>query len=256
MKTFIAVCAAAILVTAWLTVDHNAVASYIENAYMTAILNMSEAVTPADNDTIQRFNSVETGGSDTIQVLLSNDIETATITAHCVGVKVIVFNGATVTDSAFVWPGSSFPMYVADRDSLRIIRTGITRVDWSTSPSKLENMSPSYIRKFSKTCPIAHGDTLATGSVTYTQDQANMAAHEHAGTCVYFETLSIFVNGSVGDNGRAIAKCWMGDHLVAVLPIAVNREFYTESFRFDSLTILVQPKISVVGWSLSWNNRL
>lgn len=236
-------------------------ASYVPTDYMDAILSMSTATVPATNDTIQ-LSGYSGTGSDTVQVLLSGDIESASIFAHCTPVRVHVYNGATISDSAFIWPGTSKTMQVTSRDSLRIVRNkGVTRVDWDLFTSKLMNSNNSYMRRFTKTCPISHGDTLAVGgTVTYTQDQANMDAAGHSGTCVYFESLHIMTTGQdlTQKLGTVLVKMWMGDHQVYGGVVPANVWTPIDFCRFDSLTITDNNDgtLDYISWSLSWNNRL
>lgn len=229
-----------------------------------AVNRTAVATVSATNDTIQVIGFFDTG-SDTGTVILSGDIEIATITAHCAPIRVHVYNGTIVSDSAFIWPGTAKPLPVANRDSLRIIRNkGVTRVDWELFMSKTNSSAPSYMRRFTKTCPITHGDTLAIGgTVTYTQDQANMVVDGvplHPGTCVYFESLHILAVGQdlIQKLGYVHVKMWLGDHQVFNGVVPANVWVPIDFCRFDSFTItdLDIGTLDFITWTPSWNNRL
>jgi len=211
-----------------------------------------------------RFGSHTTGTAD-ISIALGGDTYVCAITAHVAGVNVYAYNVVgvteTVVDSMFIWPGTSVPLYVIGYDSLVVTRASATRVDYNLSKHPAISPSPSYMRRFTKTCPITHGDTLAVaGTVTYTQDQANMAAHPHAGTCVYFESLHIMAVGQdlTQKLGAVQVKMWMGDHEVVNKVIPANIHVAIDYCRFDSLTItdLNVGTLNYISWAVSWNNRL
>jgi len=257
-KRFMALCLFVLVAITMFSLDKEAIGSYVATSYMTAILDMSTATVPASNDTIQRCNS-ESTSSDTVKITLSGDIENATITTHYAPVRVHVYNGATISDSAYVKAGRSFPMFVADRDSIRVIRDdGVTRVDWVLSPSKQYALVPTKISRH-PSLAITHGDTISIGETyTYTQDQANKTSEDHSGTCVYFEELSIIVN-SVRNNSaaRVTMKLWLDGHLIANGSLGVGIPFVSKSWRFDSLTVVTDNFVGadVASLSLSWDDR-
>lgn len=211
-----------------------------------------------------RWSSVDTGTSN-IRIPLGGDTYICAITAHVAGIDVFAYDKVDGTmarvDSTYIWPGTCAPLYVIGYDSLVVTRESATRVDYNISKHPAISPAPSYMRRFTKTCPMTHGDTLAVGgTVTYTQDEANKAAHNHAGICVYFESLHIIATGQdlTQKLGTVHVKMWMGEHQVFNGVIPANEWEPIDFCRFDSLTITDNNDgtLDYISWAVSWNNRL
>ena len=199
----------------------------------------------------QRMNTVSID-STTVSIPLRDGTRTIFITSNSATSIVYGYNDGAAIDTLRVKAGTGYKLYVGGRDSLRVERPKHTMFTWIKNPSK-EDISGGYMNQFSKACPYAHGDTMASGvdSMTYGIVTANNDV-DHSGHCNSFQSVML---SSIGNAvGRLLVQVYLDEHLLAEFQVPAGEIFQTEAWTFDSLRVKTQGGITNASYSVSWNH--
>ena len=202
----------------------------------------------------QRMNTVSID-STTVSIPLNDGTRTIFLTSNAMTSIVYGYNAGTCLDTLRIKAGTSYTIYVGGRDSLRVERPYPTMMTWIKNPS-LEQIQGGYMNQFSKACPYAHGDTLASGAstMTYSARLANLDA-EHSGYCNNFQSCIVTSVAAVSaSKSRLLIQAYKGTHKVAQLEVPHGVTFQTEAWTFDSLTVTVLGSMEAASYSVSWNH--
>lgn len=223
-------------------------ADYIANKYMAAVLRAYPDTFLVEG---QRFGT-EPIDSTTISITLGDGTKTIFLTSNAMTSVVYAYEGGAALDTVRVKAGTYYTLYVHGRDSLRVERPYPTMFAWVKNPS-YEGVAGGYMNQFSKACPYAHGDTMASGETTmsYSTRAANLDA-DHFG---YANNFQCFMVSGVGNaSARLFVQAWYKDHLIAQFLVPANRPFQSEAWTFDSLKVTEQGNFTASSYSVSWNH--
>ena len=217
-------------------------------------LLLSTTLAVAAGGARRRFQT-ESLDSTTVSIALRDGTKQVLIAPNSWHIRVYGYHAGVIVDSMRVKAGTYFVLPVHGLDSLRVERPGFTKVSWLKNPTYSE-MAGGYMNAFSKACPYAHGDTLASGQTTmsYSVRAAN-ADSDHPGKCNNFQ--SVMVAGLGGnDNNRLLLQVYNNAHLIAQFEVPNGEIFETTSWTFDSLKVTtVGPgTFTYASFSVSWNH--
>lgn len=245
---------AAALVAGATVIPQSGLADYMTNAYMAAVLRLTDAYPDTFLESGQRFGT-ESIDSTTIIIPLDDGTRTIFLTSNAMVSIVYGYSAGVAVDTLRIKPGTSYTLYVSGRDSLRVERAKPTMFTWVKNPS-YEGVAGGYMNQFSKACPYAHGDTLGSGQTTmsYSTRAANLEA-SHPGYCNNFQCCIVTSVAAVAaSKSRLLIQAYYNGHKVAQLEIPHGLTFQTEAWTFDSLKVTTLGTMDAASYSVSWNH--